>query len=48
MCDGFDYSPAESAFFEQHLSYDRCYTATQLVRWLVTAFERFAPVADGW
>jgi hypothetical protein len=37
MCDRFDYSPAESAFFEQHLSYDRCYTTTQLVLWLVTA-----------
>jgi len=37
MSDRFDCSAAESAFHQEHLSYDRCYTATHLVLWLVTA-----------
>jgi hypothetical protein len=37
MSDRFDHSAAETAFYREHLSYDRCYTATQLVLWLVTA-----------
>ncbi|MFF7940104.1 protein kinase family protein [Nocardia gamkensis] len=34
---GFDLSPEETAFFDQNQSYDRGYTATYLVNWLVTA-----------
>jgi hypothetical protein len=41
MSDRFDYSAAESAFYQEHLSYDRWYTATQLVLWLVTALYDF-------
>jgi hypothetical protein len=33
----FELSPDEADFFDQHQSYDRCYTATYLVNWLVTA-----------
>jgi hypothetical protein len=33
----FELSPDESRFFERHLTYDRCYTTTHLVRWLATA-----------
>ena len=33
----FELSHDESRFFARHLTYDRCYTATHLVRWLVTA-----------
>jgi hypothetical protein len=32
----FDLDAAESTFFRQHMSYDRCYTATHLVHWLVS------------
>ncbi|MGW4093406.1 serine/threonine protein phosphatase [Nocardia sp. NPDC004750] len=34
---GFDLSPEDAAFFDQNQSYDRGYTATYLVNWLVTA-----------
>ncbi|WP_433724446.1 protein kinase family protein [Nocardia sp. CA-129566] len=34
---GFDLSPTEAAFFDQHQSYDRGFTATYLVNWLLTA-----------
>ncbi|MET8780137.1 protein kinase family protein, partial [Nocardia sp. NPDC004654] len=34
---GFDLSPAEAAFFDQNQSYDRGFTATYLVNWLITA-----------
>ncbi|MGW7283465.1 hypothetical protein ACWGIV_35450 [Streptomyces sp. NPDC054844] len=33
----FNLSPEETAFFNQHQTYDRHYTATYLVNWLVTA-----------
>jgi hypothetical protein len=33
----FDLSQDEAGFFDQHQAYDRCYTATYLVNWLVTA-----------
>ncbi|MBF6174184.1 protein kinase family protein [Nocardia blacklockiae] len=33
----FALSPAESAFFDHHRTYDRAYTATYLVNWLLTA-----------
>ncbi|WP_063023936.1 hypothetical protein [Nocardia niwae] len=36
----FDLSPAEAAFFDQNQSYDRGYTATYLVNWLLTALYR--------
>lgn len=37
LSSGFDLSPEEAAFFDQNQSYDRGYTATYLVNWLVTA-----------
>ncbi|TLG09041.1 hypothetical protein FEK35_16145 [Nocardia cyriacigeorgica] len=33
----FDLAPEESAFFDRNQSYDRCYTVTYLVHWLITA-----------
>jgi hypothetical protein len=33
----FDLSPAETGFFELHRTYDRCYTRSWLVNWLITA-----------
>ncbi|TLF79102.1 protein kinase family protein [Nocardia cyriacigeorgica] len=33
----FDLTPEESAFFDRNQSYDRCYTVTYLVHWLITA-----------
>jgi hypothetical protein len=33
----FELSQDESRFFDRHLTYDRCYTATHLVLWLATA-----------
>ena len=33
----FELSPDEADFFDRHQAYDRCYTATYLVNWLVTA-----------
>jgi tRNA A-37 threonylcarbamoyl transferase component Bud32 len=33
----FELSPEETAFYRQHRSYDRCYTRTHLVHWLITA-----------
>ncbi|MEV4234518.1 protein kinase family protein [Nocardia sp. NPDC049737] len=37
LSSGFDLSPEEAAFFDRNQSYDRGYTATYLVNWLVTA-----------
>lgn len=37
LSSGFDLSPEEAAFFDQNQSYDRGFTATYLVNWLVTA-----------
>jgi hypothetical protein len=34
---GFELSQDEAGFFDRHQTYDRCYTATWLVNWLVTA-----------
>jgi hypothetical protein len=34
----FGLSPEYTRFFERHRTYDRCYTITYLVEWLVTAF----------
>ncbi|MFS8202343.1 protein kinase family protein [Streptomyces sp. CWNU-52B] len=33
----FELSPDEADFFDRHRAYDRCYTSTYLVNWLVTA-----------
>jgi hypothetical protein len=33
----FDLSPIEADFYDRHAGYDRCYTASYLVNWLVTA-----------
>ncbi len=33
----FDLSPSEADFFESHRHYDRCYTVSWLVNWLITA-----------
>ncbi|MEJ1202457.1 MULTISPECIES: protein kinase family protein [unclassified Streptomyces] len=38
----FDLSPEEIAFFDQHQTYDRHYTATYLVNWLVTALHGYS------
>jgi hypothetical protein len=34
---GFELSQDEADFFDRHQAYDRCYTATCLVNWLITA-----------
>ncbi|MEV7068555.1 serine/threonine-protein kinase [Streptomyces collinus] len=44
----FDLSPSETQFFELHRTYDRCYTVSWLVNWLITAlygYERNERVA---
>lgn len=44
----FDLSPSETRFFELHRTYDRCYTVSWLVNWLITAlygYERNERVA---
>ncbi|MFJ4922033.1 protein kinase family protein [Streptomyces sp. NPDC088725] len=33
----FELSPSEAGFFERHRTYDRCYTRSWLVNWLITA-----------
>ncbi|MGA5069186.1 protein kinase family protein [Streptomyces exfoliatus] len=42
MSSGFDLSPEEIEFFDRHQTYDRSYTATYLVNWLVTALHGFS------
>ncbi|WP_370585108.1 protein kinase family protein [Nocardia sp. XZ_19_231] len=37
LSSGFDLSPQEAAFFDQNQSYDRGFTPTYLVNWLLTA-----------
>ncbi|MFD3457601.1 protein kinase family protein [Streptomyces sp. NPDC058691] len=37
IASGFELSQDEADFFDRHQTYDRCYTATYLVNWLVTA-----------
>ncbi|MFD5478416.1 protein kinase family protein [Streptomyces hawaiiensis] len=37
LSDRFDLTRAEADFFQRHSAYDRCYTASWLVNWLVTA-----------
>lgn len=37
MSSRFEFAETESEFFREHLTYDRCYTVTHLVHWLVTA-----------
>ncbi len=37
----FELSPEEASFFDRHQAYDRCYTATYFVNWLVTALYGF-------
>ncbi|MEO3884499.1 protein kinase family protein [Nonomuraea sp. B5E05] len=37
IASGFELSPDEAGFFDRHQTYDRCYSATYLVNWLVTA-----------
>ncbi|MFI6213471.1 protein kinase family protein [Nocardia brasiliensis] len=39
----FDLSPAEVTFFDQHQSYDRGYTVTYLVNWLIVALYGLSP-----
>jgi len=36
VSSGFELSGAEREFFDRHAGYDGCYTATHLVRWLVS------------
>jgi hypothetical protein len=42
----FELSEAESSFLNIHLSYDGCYTMTQLVNWLVNALTGVRSVVD--
>ncbi|TDD19363.1 serine/threonine-protein kinase [Nonomuraea diastatica] len=37
ISSGFELSPDEADFVDRHQTYDRCYTATYLMNWLVTA-----------
>lgn len=37
LASGFDLAPHEAAFFDRNQSYDRGFTATYLVNWLLTA-----------
>lgn len=37
LSSAFDISPEEAAFFDQNQSYDRGFTSTYLVNWLLTA-----------
>jgi hypothetical protein len=37
LSSGFELAPDEAGFFDRHQTYDRCYTATYLMDWLVTA-----------
>lgn len=37
LSSGFERSRGEADFFDRHQTYDRCYTATYFVNWLVTA-----------
>ncbi|MGW2023445.1 protein kinase family protein [Streptomyces decoyicus] len=41
LSSGFELSQDEVDFFDRHQTYDRCYTATYLVNWLVTALYGF-------
>lgn len=41
MSSGFELSQEEADFFDRNQVYDRCYTATYLVNWLVTALYGF-------
>ncbi|WP_042387196.1 hypothetical protein [Streptacidiphilus melanogenes] len=41
LSSGFELSPDEADFLAHHETYDRCYTATYLVTWLVTALYGF-------
>ncbi|BCL25355.1 protein kinase family protein [Streptomyces aurantiacus] len=43
VSSGFELSRDEGDFFDRHEAYDRCYTATYLVNWLVTALCGFRP-----
>jgi hypothetical protein len=37
----FDLSPSETRFFARHRTYDRCYTLSWLVNWLITALHGY-------
>ncbi|WP_277212502.1 protein kinase family protein [Isoptericola croceus] len=43
ISSGFELAPDEADFFDEHLSYDRCYTATHLVNWLAVALHGYGP-----
>ncbi|MEV5983272.1 protein kinase family protein [Streptomyces sp. NPDC052114] len=38
----FDLSPEETAFFDRHQTYDRCYSLSYLVNWLITDLYGYA------
>lgn len=42
-CTQFDLTPAEFTFLRQHTTYDRTYTVTHLVRWLVSTLRGGTP-----
>lgn len=39
----FELTQGEADFFDEHRSYDRCYTATHLVNWLAVALYGYGP-----
>ncbi|WP_392675970.1 protein kinase family protein [Streptomyces sp. LN785] len=39
----FELTQGESAFFDQHRTYDRCYAVTYLVNWLAVALHGYEP-----
>ncbi|WP_405772053.1 protein kinase family protein [Actinacidiphila glaucinigra] len=41
LSSGFELSEGEADFFDRHQTYDRCFTTTYLVNWLVTALFGF-------
>ncbi|MFD6446100.1 protein kinase family protein [Promicromonospora sp. NPDC060204] len=43
ISSGFELTPDESAFFDDHQDYDRYYAATHLVNWLAVALYGFGP-----
>ena len=42
----FDLAEAESAFLDIHMSYDECYTVTQLVNWLIKVYTGVSSPSD--
>jgi len=43
LSSAFDLSPAETDFYERHRTYDRDYTASHLVNWIIRALNGYGP-----